>query len=373
MTFLILLVLVAAWRAEGDMCQDFCIAKLGPGACAKGSFCKVENRVCHMLLWRDSSTICVHDGIDKSCSSRDLVAVKCTDAETWLSNPGGKMLASVETTTTVRPTEFEPVPRPLRVRNPERADVEPIKLEDFQLVDVLGSGATGEVSLARRRSDGKPVAIKKMGRNQAFERELAAYSAIRGQRGFTQLLGHFKRGADELLVMSYAGPSILSVRRIGGGRSRPFSVPSAASIAVQLIDRLETLHRLGFVHLDAYPNNLAVGEGPEEGNLVLLDFGETRPWNELFPRILDIQSLSHTVLQLLVPHTPFGDFKHWDGHRPRVTLEEMCRGLPRQVLELFRYSHIHLAPDAEPDYAMLRRLMLQLVPSYRGNLVIDFR
>ncbi len=105
--------------------------------------------------------------------------------------------------------------------------------------------------------------------------------------------------------------------------------------------------------------------------MLLLDFGEARRWSREFPRKLDIQSVSHAVLQLLQPATPFRDLKDWDEHRSRISLDELCRGLPKQVLAMFRYSNETLPNEAEPDYDMLRWLMLKIAPSYSGPLIMD--
>jgi serine/threonine protein kinase len=355
---------------RADVCQDFCVAKLGsPAACGKsGSFCKGSDRVCHGLFWRDAVTICYHDGVDRTCSSRLLPSVKCSEAELFMSSGLVPDVISSSSTTRAPTTEptttFTPFTRP---QMPIAGD----RKENYARVSLLGSGSTGEVYLARRHSDGAEVALKIARKDAAAERELQAYRSVRDLDGFPQLFSSFADSTYNYLVLSRVGPAISSYRQIGGGRSRRLPDATVGSIALQMIDRLEDLHSRGFVHLDMYPNNIALGNGRERNKLYLIDFGEARPIGGEFNRRMDLRSLSHTVLQLFQPGTPYGDFKHWDGERPRVPLEEVCRGLPPALLLLFRYTHATMGPDDEPDYDLVRDLMLSLAPEYSGSLILE--
>jgi serine/threonine protein kinase len=56
-----------------------------------------------------------------------------------------------------------------------------------------------------------------------------------------------------------------------------FSLKTVAQIGIQLIDRLEVLHKLGFVHLDLKPDNICVQLASKsfkkEFYICLIDFG----------------------------------------------------------------------------------------------------
>lgn len=62
----------------GDMCQDYCVERLGPGPCSKGTYCK-RDYDCHNLFWTNGSKaeICFLSR-DGACSNR--FPVLCAEA-----------------------------------------------------------------------------------------------------------------------------------------------------------------------------------------------------------------------------------------------------------------------------------------------------
>ena len=230
----------------------------------------------------------------------------------------------------------------------------------------LGRGAAGEVFLVERSTDRQQFALKRAPTSDSSAREIDAYRTLAGQLGFPQLVDVGEEAGWTYIVLTRIGRRIEDIRTRAAGRLFVLPVEAGGSIAIQMIERLQTLHGLGFVHLDMYPNNIAVGIGAEATTLYLFDFGEAR--RDLQNRREDIRSLSHSVLQLLRPGTRYGDYKHYEDDRDRPSLADLCQGLPEQVLRLFEYSHTLLGSE-EPDYAMLRSLMLEMVPGYSGHIL----
>lgn len=44
-------------------------------------------------------------------------------------------------------------------------------------------------------------------------------------------------------------------------------------VALQLIDRIEALHKIGYIHRDIKPDNMAVGMKDKNKTIYLIDFG----------------------------------------------------------------------------------------------------
>ena len=82
----ILLTLAFLKAVSGDVCHDFCISKLTPQECSKGSYCK--GQVCHALFWRAVDDICVHGSSPRDCPDT-LSSVRCDEAERSLPDRPG--------------------------------------------------------------------------------------------------------------------------------------------------------------------------------------------------------------------------------------------------------------------------------------------
>ena len=246
---------------------------------------------------------------------------------------------------------------------------------------LIGRGSSGEVHLVERKSDGQHFAMKRSRASIMSNNEVHAYTLVRGHEGFPQMVDFFDRNGYTHVVLTSVGSRIEDIRRTNGGRFMALHFKTVASIAIQMLDRMELLHSLGIIHGDMFPNNLAVGlkTKSEQSKLYVFDFGESVRYrdestgehflNLRKTRLFDIQSLSHTILQLLRPGTPFGDYKHWYDHPNRPSLEQLCRGLPSQVKTVFDYSHTELDEMDVPDYQRLRAVLLELIPEYQGSIL----
>ena len=94
----------------------------------------------------------------------------------------------------------------------------------------------------------------------------------RGNRepGFPRLLS-FKEGLESAeIIMSALGPNIRTLVRKCPNSN--FSAPTCFLIVMQLITRLRTLHRMGYVHNDIKLENIVVGHHDSD-RLYLIDFG----------------------------------------------------------------------------------------------------
>ena len=271
---------------------------------------------------------------------------------------------------------------------------DPVVLSDMQskpvrsdkatyiLRGLIGVGSAGRVYWGERESDGTSFAVKVVTPSTTTTNEVTAYSLLKGFSGFPQLEDYFMFEDELYMVMTSIGFRIEDLRRVAGGKLRTLPIHTVGSIGVQLVDRVEIVHSLGLVHGDLFPNNLAVGTGndAERSTLYVFDFGESLVYrdekteqhvlNLRKTRLFDIQAISHTILQLLVPGTPFGDYKHWADHPRKPSINDLCQGLPSAVKDLFLYSHTELGEFDTPDYERLRGYMHSLAtPLYRGLIL----
>ena len=77
------------------------------------------------------------------------------------------------------------------------------------------------------------------------------------------------------IVMVKNGPNLKNLIR--KCKSRRFSIKTTLQIGIQMIERLESLHFYGYLHLDLKPDNILLSSGdrsdPKASTLVLIDFG----------------------------------------------------------------------------------------------------
>lgn len=78
------------------------------------------------------------------------------------------------------------------------------------------------------------------------------------------------------LVMQLVGQSLADLRR--ACPDSKFTGSTGTRLAMQSIDAIESLHRIGFLHRDIKPANFAMGRGPQQRNVYLLDFGLCRQY-----------------------------------------------------------------------------------------------
>ena len=56
-------------------------------------------------------------------------------------------------------------------------------------------------------------------------------------------------------------------------KNRRFSLKTVLMIGLQVIDRLEAFHKIGYLHRDVKPDNLVIGFEEKNKIIYLIDFG----------------------------------------------------------------------------------------------------
>jgi eukaryotic-like serine/threonine-protein kinase len=152
-----------------------------------------------------------------------------------------------------------------------------MRIGDYLVLELIGSGGMGEVYHARDVRLARDVAIKVLAsfvtsdpeRLRRFEREARAAAAL----NHPNILAVYQMGVYEgipYLVSELLEGSTLHERIKQG------SLPSRSAIeyAVQIAHGLAAAHGKGIVHRDLKPTNLFV---TKDGNIKILDFGLAKP------------------------------------------------------------------------------------------------
>ena len=218
---------------------------------------------------------------------------------------------------------------------------------DFQKVQSLGSGVSGVVYEVER--GGKRYALKKTKDryDESLREEFAVLNEMKTEDGFPRAHAFFKCGGKDCLVMDLVGPVVSSLQR----HMNRFPPETVGSIAIQLIDRIEALHKHGIVHGDLYRNNMSPGRGSNKTKMYAIDFGQVKTKR---PKKFDVKSILCTIIGLLrIQENCSHDDDYSRDHR-------IVRGVPEPVAELIRYVE-SLSSDSRIDYDRMRKYMLRLI------------
>ncbi len=163
-----------------------------------------------------------------------------------------------------------------------RAGKRSFQLGKYRLEDLLGTGASGTVFLARQTGLERLVAVKVLASElvQApqlvarFQRETQSLAAVTSPHLVTAFDAE-SHGALHYLVMEYVpGEDLGQILR----REKRLPVPLACECIRQSLLGLQTASEAGLVHRDLKPGNLLLSRSPETGGPVvrILDFGLAR-------------------------------------------------------------------------------------------------
>ena len=143
----------------------------------------------------------------------------------------------------------------------------------FNVVGCLNQGSFGKVYVAENISKKEFVALKvekdDLKPSQILN-ESKIYSLLSGQVGFAKNCSLMNLPGSRVLVLELLGVNLLELFAECGHH---FSLKTVLLITLQMLDRLETLHSVGYVHRDIKPQNVMIGRGPNSSIFYLVDFG----------------------------------------------------------------------------------------------------
>lgn len=267
----------------------------------------------------------------------------------------------------------------------------------FIIRELLGRGGGGKVYGAVDLDTGKQVAVKMVVGKEMFstlKNEYMVYRALRKAKkiteGVTKIHYIGRIGDMYVMVMDRHGPSLENLVEAWGA----LKAPDVLRIGLQAIDRLENLHDRGYVHRDIKPENMMMDMRTEE-KLHLIDFGLAAKYKdkngEHVPNVRskfigtvyfssyhvdnsrvavrrdDMESLMVVLAYMrrgCLPWSMMGTRGEYQGNirlfvedvwaaKESVSLEHLCKGMPREFLEVMRYVR-RMEFEERPNYEWMR-------------------
>jgi serine/threonine protein kinase len=272
----------------------------------------------------------------------------------------------------------------------------PREVGGYKLGSKIGSGSFGEVYAGRGRN-GEEVAVKlekvsKTG-TQQLAHEWKLYSSLAGSPGVPQVYWFGTEGKYNALVMELLGSSLEDLFKRCDKR---FSSKTVLMLADQMIRLLQFVHSRGIVHRDIKPNNFLVGRGAKANQIYIVDFGLSKSYIDRktgkhasykdgrtgltgtarytsvsnhqgvdLARRDDLEGLGYVLVRMFTGTLPWQGIKaetkplrneKIKAKKMATSLQELCQGLPREIMEYLATCR-NLGFYDEPPYDELRDLM----------------
>lgn len=268
--------------------------------------------------------------------------------------------------------------------------------DKYELEKKLGEGSFGEVYRGVCKRTGSRVAIKleeaSTSAPGSLKNEARILDHLRRpyqRHGFAEVYHFSKEGPWSIMVMEMLGNSLEDCLEVCGGT---FDRGTTASIAEQVIHRLEYLHSKCIVHRDIKPENFMWGVGRKVHHLYIIDFGlSVFYWDRRHhvsdrrsksltgtaryasinahgghtqSRRDDLEAVGHMLLYFLRGSLPWSGLKAARAsekfrkiHQTKETFppQELCKGFPKEFEVYLSYCR-NLLFKQRPDYSMLLKL-----------------
>ncbi|KAI7854397.1 kinase-like domain-containing protein [Circinella umbellata] len=275
--------------------------------------------------------------------------------------------------------------------------------EKYKLDNRVGGGSYGDVYIGHNVVSKTKVAVKvedthsdhedRLSHEYKVNKLLSDYVIIPKAKYFGAVDSRYNA-----MVMELMGPSLEDLFSMC---KRKFNLKTVLMLGKQMLLRLETMHKQGWVHRDIKPDNFAMGVENGSDKLVhILDFGLAKrfkyehknvhvPFKDGRSSVIgtarytsinshlgveqtrrdDLEALGYTLVYFFRGKLP------WQGitrvttrekyhaiycQKDAITIEELCKGMPKKFIDYFDHVY-NLDFSTKPDYKMLRQLFKDML------------
>ena len=340
-------------------------------------------------------------------------------------------LSTIEESTSSKKDKFN-----LEYGNNNRGKIEMKDLiaDNYVLLTKIGHGSFGDIILSYNLLENREVIVKREKKDNKKKQSLLYIESKLFQSlldispnqdisGKSNLIQKNIKGIPKFygfgdipdyfyLIMEFLGPNLHQLLNYCG--QKKFTLGTVCLIAMQILNRIEFIHKKHFLHRDIKPQNICIGNEEETNILFLIDYGLSKrfkdskshqhiPYREKrsfvgttryasinshlgieLSRRDDLMNIGYLLIYLLKGILP------WQGLQGNnklnlvkekkilISNELLCSGLPNEFVHYLNYCK-NLKFEERPDYDFLKGLfgrLLGLVISNfnirRNELIFDW-
>lgn len=259
----------------------------------------------------------------------------------------------------------------------------------------IGSGSFGVIFHGYNTENNAEVAVKLesvSAKMPQLQHEAKTLHSLRGGVGIPHLFWSGTEGDYNIMVMELLGQTI---EDMFAAAWRKFSIKTVALVGVQILERLEFMHKKNVIHRDMKPENFILGKA-RPSVVYAIDFGLSKRYRDPtslqhipfkqnrsltgtaryaavnshlgmeLSRRDDIESLAYILIYLTAGELPWQGLLATNKHdkygqimdmKASLTPAAMCKGMPGEFATILTYARAMKFED-EPDYAYLKGLFV---------------
>ena len=308
----------------------------------------------------------------------------------------------------------------------EKLVMEDLIAENFVLLTKIGHDSSGELILSYSLKENIEVILKKQTKEKEqktsyLHNELKTYQTLldisntmdlTGIKSIPQLeiqglpkfYGFGEKPDYYYMVREFLGPNLSQL--LNYCNKKKFTLGTICLLAMQILNRIEYIHKRHFLHRDIKPENLLIGSEENTNTIYLINFGLAKRFkdnktNQHIPykeykepghflgtimygsinahlgleqsRRDDLMSIGYLLIYLLKGVLPWqgiqGNDKIYKLVQKKIQMPNdiLCNGLPNEFLHYLNYCK-NLKFEERPDYEFLKGLFGKLL----GLVITNF-
>ena len=303
---------------------------------------------------------------------------------------------------------------------------EKIIADNFEISNLIGKGAFGEIYISKNKRDKNDVIIKKEIKKSEKICQLKIESKIyksllnissndiSGKNNISQdevqgipyFYGMGELSDSYYLILELLG---LDLNQLFNFCKNKFSITTTCLIALQMLNRIENIHKHFFIHRDIKPENFLIGSKEKSNIIFLIDFGLSKKYkdsktNQHIPykegknltgtvryasifthlgfeqsRRDDLEGISYVLIYFLKGSLPWMGMKgknkkeKYDkikNKKINTSLDKLCEDLPNEFIDIVNYPR-KLKFEEEPNYDFIYGLIEKIM--MREKYEMDFK